>query len=169
MHVQCFEDMKCFLNYGKSNWSKEYRLSNEERNIFMSWYSSFMYNEILWPPSSGESALSAFGWESHFAVVNLDWNPKHQLFFQIASFLLHLIKRKPASPAFSFVMHISLRELWHNDVILWKSQLGFGVIIISDITLQLFLISQFRETHIWGLNDTWNKTVNVPLKTTDKS
>lgn len=35
MHVQCFEDMTCYLNYGKSNQGKEYRLSNGERNIFM--------------------------------------------------------------------------------------------------------------------------------------
>lgn len=39
----------------------------------------------------------------------------------------------------------------------------------NTVFCSFFLISQFRQTHIWGLNDAWSKTLNVPLKTTDKS
>lgn len=69
-------------------------------------------------------------------LLALDWKLKHQLFFFVDCIIsVPFYQKKIASSASSFVTHVSLRELWQKDVTLWKSELGFEVIIISVVTL----------------------------------
>lgn len=94
MHVQCFEDMKCYSNYGKSNQGKEYRLSNGERSTFVQCNSGFITNEMLCTSSSENNPLLPVWWEfSHFAVV-LQWKSMKKKIL-IVSF--HHIKKKKCS------------------------------------------------------------------------
>lgn len=108
MHVQCFEDMKCYSNYGKSNQGKEYRLSNGERSTFVQCNSGFITNEMLCTSSSENNPLLPVWWEfSHFAVV-LQWKSMKKKFWLYHSITLK--KKNVAFSAFTFVMYIMLTE-----------------------------------------------------------
>lgn len=134
MHVQYFEDMKCYSNYGKSNQGKEYRLSKGEGSTFVQCNSGFITNEMLCTSSSVHQRIILYCLSGgNFLILLLSFNENQWKKKLILSF--HHIKKKKSTLFYFHFCNVyyanRILERWCDIM----KKLGFGVIISSVITL----------------------------------
>lgn len=110
MHIQCFEDTKCYSNYVKSNQGKEYELSNEEKYFLcnaavassaIKYYALLHQRRVLYCLPGGFS---------HFAVYSAI--NQHFLFLKSNNSIIS------ERNSLSFAINITLKTFWSNDATL---------------------------------------------------